>query len=60
MGLSLVVLAAGKQQGQVLQDVRDGFVSIEAARHDYGVAVTGDRLDLVTTRMLREAADAAG
>ena len=24
---------------QVLQDVRDGFVSVEAARRDYGVAI---------------------
>jgi len=27
---------------QVLQDVRDGFVSIEAARRDYGVDIDGN------------------
>ena len=44
----------------VLRDVRDGFVSIEGARRDYGVAVTGDPADpgslaieLVETGLLR-------
>ena len=38
---------------RVLQDVRDGFVSVAAARHDYGVAITGDAVDLAATRSLR-------
>ena len=29
----------------VLEDVRGGFVSAEAARRDYGVAIAGDALD---------------
>jgi N-methylhydantoinase B len=38
---------------RVLQDVRDGFVSVAAARHDYGVAISGDAVDLTATRSLR-------
>ncbi len=38
---------------QVLQDVRDGFVSIAAARRDYGVAIVGDAIDQQVTRSLR-------
>jgi N-methylhydantoinase B len=43
---------------QVLQDVRDGFVSIEAARRDYGVSIVGDALDEGDTRRLRGGVDA--
>jgi N-methylhydantoinase B len=43
---------------QVLLDVRDGFVSIEAARRDYGVSIVGDAVDEVDTRLLRDGADA--
>jgi N-methylhydantoinase B len=43
---------------QVLQDVLDGFVSIEAARRDYGVAIAGDAVDDVATRDLRNAVPA--
>ena len=43
---------------QVLQDVRDGFVSIEAARRDYGVSIVGDALDEGDTRRLRGGDDA--
>jgi N-methylhydantoinase B len=38
---------------QVLQDVRDGFVSIGAARRDYGVAIAGDATDESATCSLR-------
>ena len=49
---------------QVLQDVHDGFVSVESALRDYGVAIVDDRVDGERTRSLRaarmELADAAG
>jgi N-methylhydantoinase B len=38
---------------QVLQDVRDGFVSIAAARRDYGVVIVSDDVDTDATRLLR-------
>jgi len=45
---------------QVLQDVRDGFVSVDSARRHYGVAIVGDTLDATATRALRrELVDAA-
>jgi N-methylhydantoinase B len=48
----------------VLQDVLDGFVSVAAARRDYGVAIAGDAVDEAGTHALRtrqrEPADAAG
>jgi N-methylhydantoinase B len=49
---------------RVVQDTRDGFVSVAAARLDYGVAILDDAVDVVRTRGLRagwgEDADAAG
>lgn len=40
----------------VIKDVREGKVSIEAARNDYGVALTDDlRVDINLTKELREA-----
>jgi N-methylhydantoinase B len=47
---------------RVRRDVRDGYVSVEAARRDYGVVVTGDSegdpenvaVDVGATRALRE------
>ena len=39
--------------GQVLQDVADGFVSIEAARRDYGVVITDDTVDEAAHRCRR-------
>jgi N-methylhydantoinase B len=46
---------------QVLQDVLDGFVSIDAARRDYGVVIADDALDVAGTRALRgELVDAVG
>jgi N-methylhydantoinase B len=49
---------------RVLQDVRDGFVSLEAARRDYGVAIIRDAVDDAGTHQLRarrgETADATG
>jgi N-methylhydantoinase B len=49
---------------QVVQDTRDGFVSLASARRDYGVAIVDDAVDLMQTRALRAAwskdADAAG
>lgn len=38
---------------QVLQDVLDGFVSLEAARRDYGVVIARDAVDAAATRALR-------
>jgi N-methylhydantoinase B len=38
---------------RVLKDIRNGFVSPELARSDYGVVVNGDRLDAAATRVLR-------
>jgi N-methylhydantoinase B len=40
----------------VLADVRDGYVTVEAAREDYGVAVDPDSLtvDEAATARLRE------
>ena len=38
---------------RVLQDVRDGFVSVEAARRDYGVAIANNAVDEPTTQALR-------
>ena len=37
----------------VLRDVRQGFVSVEGAARDYGVAVVDGRIDSETTRGLR-------
>jgi len=49
---------------RVVQDTRDGFVSLAAACRDYGVAIVDDAVDVVRTRALRagwsEDADAAG
>ncbi len=38
---------------QVLSDVCDGFVSVAAARRDYGVAIHDDELDVAATQTLR-------
>src|SRR5690349_14416843 len=38
---------------QVLQDVRDGFVSPAAAQRDYGVMIDEDTIDADATRLLR-------
>jgi N-methylhydantoinase B len=38
---------------QVLQDVRDGFVSPAAAQRDYGVMIDEDAIDADATRLLR-------
>ena len=40
---------------QVTQDIRDGFVSVEVARRDYGVVVRDGTLDAAATALLREA-----
>ncbi len=45
-----------RQPERVLDDIELGFVSIEAAQADYGVAVDAmGQLDLTATRILREA-----
>jgi N-methylhydantoinase B len=52
-----------REPGRVLRDVRDGYVSIEGARRDYGVVVVGDperdpeglRVDEAATAALRQA-----
>jgi N-methylhydantoinase B len=36
-----------------LQDVQDGFVSPEAARRDYGVAIVDGTVDDAATQQLR-------
>ncbi len=38
---------------RVLRDVRDGFVSIEAARRDFGVVIADDAVDEAATGALR-------
>ena len=43
----------------VLKDVRGGFVSADAARRLYGVAIASGRVDEVETRRLRAAMEAA-
>lgn len=48
-----------RDPARVLEDVLDDYVSVESARRDYGVVVTGDGLDLrvddEATRILRSA-----
>lgn len=46
-----------REPEQVLQDVRDGFVSVTGARHDYGIAINPEtlRFDEDETRRLRAA-----
>jgi N-methylhydantoinase B len=45
---------------RVLDDVRDGFISAQQARRDYGVVIDVDgRLDLAATQRLRNGDDAA-
>jgi N-methylhydantoinase B len=39
---------------RVLEDVRQGYVSVEGARRDYGVVIEGGNLNEVETRRLRE------
>ena len=39
----------------VLEDVRQGIVSIGAAENDYGVVIRGSELDLAATDKLRAA-----
>ena len=39
----------------MLEDVLDGFVSEEAAARDYGVVLSGDRVDLEATLARRAA-----
>ena len=45
---------------QVAQDVRDGFVSVEAARREYGVVARDGVLDAAATDALRAARPEAG
>jgi N-methylhydantoinase B len=46
-----------RDPGQVLSDVRNGYVSLEGARRSYGVVVTDDRsvIDQEETARLRAA-----
>jgi N-methylhydantoinase B len=37
----------------VLADLREGKVSLDAARRDYGVVIAGDAVDHAATRALR-------
>jgi N-methylhydantoinase B len=37
----------------VLHDIHDGFVSIDAARRDYGVVIGNDAVDQAATASLR-------
>ena len=43
-----------REPERVLRDVRDGIVSVEAARRDYGVVVRGTSIDRVATAELRQ------
>ena len=44
-----------RDSGQVVEDVRDGYVTIERARTDYGVVVTSSlELDAAATAQLRQ------
>ena len=43
-----------REPERVLRDVRDGIVSVEAARRDYGVVVQGTSIDRVATAELRQ------
>jgi N-methylhydantoinase B len=53
-----------REPERVMRDVRDAYISIEGARRDYGVVITGDphsdpeglRIDVEATRTLREPA----
>lgn len=38
----------------VLEDVLDGFVSVEGAEKDYGVVISGGKVDVMATERLRE------
>jgi N-methylhydantoinase B len=51
--------AIERDPAAVLRDWRCGFVSIEAARRDYGVAIEGGAVDLQETARLRAAMSAA-
>jgi N-methylhydantoinase B len=44
-----------REPERVLDDVMDGFVTVEAAREDYGVVIdeSGHRIDVATTHRLR-------
>ena len=45
---------------RVLDDVRDGFITAQQARRDYGVVIDADgRLDLAATERLRNGDDPA-
>jgi N-methylhydantoinase B len=45
---------------RVLDDVRDGFITAQEARRDYGVVIAVDgRLDLAATQRLRDGDDSA-
>jgi len=42
-----------RDPARVLQDVRNEFVSEQAAREDYGVVIAGDAVDKAATTALR-------
>ena len=44
-----------RDPARVLADVLDDYVSVEAARRDYGVVITGDRVDEAATARERHA-----
>jgi len=61
-GSEVIVLTGGgggwgppdeRDPAAVLEDVREGIVSIAAAENDYGVVVRGSQLDRVATKKLR-------
>ncbi|MBI1735670.1 MAG: hydantoinase B/oxoprolinase family protein [Candidatus Rokubacteria bacterium] len=49
-----------RDPARVLDDVLDEYVSVEAARRDYGVVVAGDRVDAAATQRERAARRAGG
>src|SRR5258706_12172747 len=63
-GSEVIVLTGGgggwgppeqRDPAAVLEDVRQGIVSIGAAENDYGVVIRGSELDLAATDKLRAA-----
>jgi N-methylhydantoinase B len=67
-GAELIYLTAGgggwgdpalRPLEKVASDVREGFISAEAARRDYGVVVTDGKLDAEATTKLRKALEPA-
>jgi N-methylhydantoinase B len=44
---------AWRDPERVLEDVREGYISLASARADYGVVITNDAIDVAATHILR-------